>query len=326
MTGPEQTATPGRERQAQRVQVALLFASASVLGAVTVLVAAQSFVGPSASSAVAAVVVAMAVMMGVAGYFLATRLGSRGVHLAGMGEVSSYTRGLEAAVNERTAELEAANKELQRLATTDGLTGLLNHRAFQEVLAFELLRAQRHPRSLVLCMLDIDHFKTFNDGLGHPAGDEVLRSVAKLLEERLRAIDIVARYGGEEFAIILLDSSAEDGLRTANKIRDVFRDRPFPGEENQPSGKLTVSVGVAAYPEHAQTQPELIEMADIALYEAKRRGRDQAVCYQPGIPPRTRTGDLDGRSRRRADLTPGPEGPGSASASPEPPDEGDGRD
>jgi diguanylate cyclase (GGDEF)-like protein len=206
--------------------------------------------------------------------------------------LSSYTRGLEQAVQERTAELEAANQELQRLATTDGLTGLLNHRSFQDVLAFELLRARRHPRSVVLCMADIDDFKVFNDSFGHPAGDDLLREVATTLSESLRAIDIVARYGGEEFAIILLDTDADEGFRTATKICDRVRTRAFAGEENQPGGHVTISIGVAAYPAHAANQSDLIELADRALYEAKRRGRDQVVLYEASLPPRARTSDL----------------------------------
>jgi diguanylate cyclase (GGDEF)-like protein len=206
--------------------------------------------------------------------------------------LSSYTRGLEQAVQERTAELEEANRELQRLATTDGLTGLLNHRAFQEVIAFELLRAKRHPREVALCMIDIDAFKAFNDTLGHPAGDELLREVARAIQESLRAIDIIARYGGEEFAVILLDTDGPEGLKTAQKICEAVRGRTFAGEEHQPGGRLTVSVGVAAYPEHAGAQAELIEKADLALYEAKRRGKDQAVLYEPSIRPRARTTDL----------------------------------
>lgn len=206
--------------------------------------------------------------------------------------LSSYTRSLEKAVQERTAELEQANRELERRAQTDGLTGLMNHRTFQEAIAFELLRARRHPRRFALCMLDIDYFKTFNDRLGHPAGDELLREVARTLTESLRATDIVARYGGEEFAIVLFDTDADEGLRAAEKICEVFRNKSFAGEQHQPEGHLTVSIGVASFPAHASTQSDLIERADIALYEAKRRGRDCAVVYSPTLRPRTSTRDL----------------------------------
>lgn len=208
--------------------------------------------------------------------------------------LSSYTRGLERAVQERTAELETANRELKRLATTDGLTGLLNHRAFQEVLAFELLRAKRHPRPLTLCMVDIDNFKQFNDALGHPAGDELLREVARTVRESLRAIDIIARYGGEEFAVILLDTDPLEGRRAAEKIGETVRHRIFSGEEHQPGGRVTVSIGIAAYPEQARSQAELIEKADIALYEAKRQGKDRAVLFGPWVEPRASRADSTG--------------------------------
>jgi len=206
--------------------------------------------------------------------------------------LSSYTRGLEEAVQKRTAELEEANRELERLAKTDGLTGLVNHRSFQEMLSFELLRARRHPREVALLMVDIDHFKAFNDTLGHPAGDDLLREVANTLSRSLRATDVVARYGGEEFSIVLLDTDGDEGLRTAKKLCEVFQEQVFFGEEHQPGGRLTVSIGVASYPTHADTQTDLIERADIALYEAKRRGRNQAVLYESGMRPRARTADL----------------------------------
>lgn len=206
--------------------------------------------------------------------------------------LADYTRSLERAVQERTSELEAANRELQLLATTDGLTGLKNHRAFQEALAFEFKRADRHPRSMALCLIDIDHFKDYNDIHGHPAGDELLRRVGQLLRSHLRSIDIIARYGGEEFAVLMLDAGPEDGLRTAEKVVEMFRNTVFEGEHTQPGGKLTISAGVAASPDQADSPSELVLHADWALYDAKRHGRDKAILFGPDVQPPSSTRDL----------------------------------
>jgi diguanylate cyclase (GGDEF)-like protein len=208
-------------------------------------------------------------------------------------KLSVYTTRLEDAVRARTNELEAANRELQRLATTDGLTGVRNHRFFQTTLDFEIRRGQRHPHKIAMCMIDIDHFKIYNDTHGHPAGDDVLRKVASLLEKNLRSTDVLARYGGEEFAVILLDTTASEAFTTGNKLADVIRREPFEGQELQPGGKLTISVGVAAFPDDATDARDLVRCADLALYEAKRRGRDSVVRYAIDIPQHTgKTSDI----------------------------------
>lgn len=205
--------------------------------------------------------------------------------LATLGEVfnqmasslQAQTENLERLVEERTRELKAANEQLARLATIDELTGLFNHRYFQETLKFEALRSERRTGPLSLLMIDVDYFKQFNDTHGHPAGDKLLKAVAQKFRENLRTIDIVARYGGEEFAVILLDTSKEDAAIVGEKLRAAIADEPFPGRETQPDKRISVSIGLATMPEDASSPAELISQADAALYRAKRGGRNR-VC------------------------------------------------
>jgi len=197
-------------------------------------------------------------------------------------EIQGQTARLERLVADRTRELEAANSELgevvselERLARTDGLTGLRNHRAFQEALSFEVRRANRLKQPLSLLMIDVDHFKTYNDAHGHPAGDHVLKRVAHIFTETLRSIDLVARYGGEEFSVLLLDTSTEAARSVGEKLRQAVRSYEFPlADESQEKGRITVSVGLATLPDHASDAADLLERADATLYEAKRAGRD----------------------------------------------------
>ena len=174
-------------------------------------------------------------------------------------------------------QLDQAKKRLQQLAITDGLTGLYNYRFFKEQLLHEINRAARHNLSLSLVMLDIDNFKIYNDANGHPAGDEVLRRIAKLLQNNIRKIDIAARYGGEEFVIILPEASPESARVVTEKIRRLVEEEPIPFENKQPNGKLTVSLGLATYPTEAEDGKQLVSTADQRLYKAKQSGRNQVV-------------------------------------------------
>jgi diguanylate cyclase (GGDEF)-like protein len=198
-------------------------------------------------------------------------------------EVQSQERKLELTVEQRTRELRAAMDELQDLALRDGLTGLYNHRYFQDALTAELARSARYGRVVTLIFLDVDHFKNYNDLHGHPKGDELLKVLARILKNtgedpeiriRGRVSDIPARYGGEEFVVILPEADKDGGLVRAERIRAQIEDFPLEGRERQPGGKVTVSIGVAAYPQDGLTKQDLIAAADQALYRAKREGRN----------------------------------------------------
>jgi len=174
--------------------------------------------------------------------------------------------------------MEESNEALRELATRDGLTGLFNHRHFKDVLGTELTRAARYERPLCLIMLDVDHFKIYNDTNGHPAGDEVLKTLADIIKSRLRDVDRSARYGGEEFVALLPETDWKSGKTVAEDIRVQMENYPFKGRESQPLGKVTVSLGVAEFPTDCVDAASLVEKADEALYRAKSEGRNRVVC------------------------------------------------
>ncbi|MDQ3368775.1 MAG: diguanylate cyclase [Myxococcota bacterium] len=185
-------------------------------------------------------------------------------------------RELEAKIHERTHELAEANSRLAQLAVTDGLTNLYNHRHFHERLTLEVERSQRSGLPLSLLMLDVDHFKRFNDTFGHPAGDEVLRQLARVLADTRRANDVVARYGGEEFAVILVDTAKFTAAKVAERVRERIYAHDF-SEAAPHVGKLSVSIGVATFPEDSGDAEALVRAADTALYAAKHAGRNRVV-------------------------------------------------
>ena len=166
-------------------------------------------------------------------------------------------------------------EELERLAVTDGLTGLVNHRAMQQRLQDEAVRAKRSERPFSVIMADVDLFKTYNDEFGHPAGDEVLKQVARILKDCTRTVDCVARYGGEEFAALLPETAAEGAMAVAERMRERVAAATFVGRE------VTLSVGVAEFPADADSGPKIIAVADKALYEAKRTGRNRVMRAKP---------------------------------------------
>ncbi|MEW6207879.1 MAG: sensor domain-containing diguanylate cyclase [Acidobacteriota bacterium] len=161
-------------------------------------------------------------------------------------------------------------KRVQIQAMTDALTGLYNHRYFQERLEREIKLADRNDTHLSLIMLDLDHLKRINDTYGHRKGDAALTHVARMMRSSFRDIDICARYGGEEFVAILPQCGREDALKAAERLREAIASTPV-----RQIGQVTASIGVATYPESAVSQEELIEMADRAMYVAKESGRNR---------------------------------------------------
>ncbi|MBN1772937.1 MAG: GGDEF domain-containing protein [Deltaproteobacteria bacterium] len=232
--------------------------------------------------------------------------------------LSGHAQYLEQEVKLRTRELEGANRELQRLATTDPLTGLLNRRRMNEVLEQALDHHRRKQRQLSIVLIDLDHFKRFNDTHGHLAGDELLRILGLRLRTRSRVGDAAARlgaeaptprsgsfpraqldsspdgvvededaaaarYGGEEFVLILPETSKADALRVAERVRAAVARAPLV-ETLGDAGRVTLSAGIATFPEDGADQDALLRAADEALYAAKHAGRDR-ILAAPARPP-----------------------------------------
>ncbi len=167
------------------------------------------------------------------------------------------------------------HEDIKMKALTDGLTGLFNHRHFQERLEENIKRAERFREKLSLMLLDIDHFKRINDTYGHPVGDQVLKTLASVIDDTVREIDIPARYGGEEFAVLLIGADKKAAQQIAERLRQRVKKLRFPSQTGEFS--ITVSIGIATFPEDATTRETLIERADEALYQAKNSGRDRVV-------------------------------------------------
>lgn len=185
-------------------------------------------------------------------------------------------------LEEMTRELEEKNLILNNLANIDGLTGIYNHRFFQNALDQEISRATRHESYLSLLLIDIDHFKVINDTYGHQAGDFVLIEFAKVLMKNIRKYDILARYGGEEFAVILPKTTEQDALSVGEKLRLEIEQTTFSGESGD--HRITASFGQAyANPSTDEkfSKNIFINQADEALYEAKEKGRNLVIAYVP---------------------------------------------
>ena len=190
---------------------------------------------------------------------------------------------LEQKVQQRTAELETLNQRLAQLSITDGLTGLANRRHFDEAFETEWQRALRQGTPLAVLMLDVDHFKRYNDHYGHVAGDDCLRAVAGILKAAVRrAGELPARYGGEEFVVLLPGATEANALAEAENIRSGLELLSLPHTTSDVAQVVTVSVGVALFqPQRGQNPYSLIQAADAALYEAKHGGRNRVVLSSP---------------------------------------------
>ncbi len=173
------------------------------------------------------------------------------------------------------------HEKITEMAVRDGLTGLYNVRYFHQRINGEFNRIERLKHSLGLIFLDIDHFKKYNDTHGHPNGDKVLRQVAEIIRKEFRPTDIIARYGGEEFVVALPHATLEEARERAENLRKAIEEAPFPNEETQPLGKVTISIGVSAFPEVANDPKVLLKSADDALYIIKESTRNAVHCAEP---------------------------------------------
>ncbi|MGM0558863.1 MAG: diguanylate cyclase [Myxococcota bacterium] len=184
---------------------------------------------------------------------------------------------LEVIVNQVAISLQNARlySQMEEMATTDGLTGLANHRSFQSRLEEVIARHKRSEEPFGLLLTDIDHFKPVNDTYGHPVGDEVLRQVSGVFRELLREVDLPCRYGGEEFAIILEDTDREGAMKTANRLREAISELEFDTEKG--SFSVTMSMGVTIWPEDRREKQPLIDLTDEALYYSKENGRNRVT-------------------------------------------------
>jgi len=217
-------------------------------------------------------------------------------HSCTLGVVSIYSETLNAFSQEDIVSMEriashVSNvldkilifKHTKELSITDDLTGLYNRRYLNQRFEREVLRAKRYKRPLSVIMIDIDYFKNYNDSNGHILGDEVLKKVSHLMESNIRKADILARYGGEEFILLLPEIDKEHANTVAEKLRQTIEVSHFPGEEDLPNHRLTISLGISTLLNDTHHAQELVDLADKALYKAKRDGRNRVVSYSPDI-------------------------------------------
>ena len=192
--------------------------------------------------------------------------------------LGAYTGVIFERLRRDRVERRELRQQLSRLAFTDPLTDLPNRRHFEEVMNAEIARISRYGGICSIAMIDVDHFKNYNDTLGHPAGDEVLRRLASLMKDHIRNTDFLARYGGEEFALLMVNTPRKEAIQAVQRIIDAVEDHPFPDEHVQPGGHLTISAGIASAPDDGTEPAAIIRASDVALYDAKRRGRNRVIA------------------------------------------------
>ncbi|MCA9830738.1 MAG: GGDEF domain-containing protein [Dehalococcoidia bacterium] len=227
-----------------------------------------------------------------------------GARVVGTMELWSSRAGAFTTDDDRMAELMASqvatavaaadtHEVAQHQARHDALTGLPNRRQLEDDVATRHAQALTHAKSTAVVMIDIDHFKRFNDDFGHRVGDVTLQRVAEVLRAGIREHDSVYRYGGEEFTMVLPNVGMDDALQLVDRIRAAVERTPLTGETLEPVGPVTISAGIAVAPEHGRAMDILIELADHAMYEAKASGRNRVVGYRPpsdgGLAPWPRT-------------------------------------
>jgi diguanylate cyclase (GGDEF)-like protein len=177
-------------------------------------------------------------------------------------------------LNKKAGMLKSANRQLKELAHRDGLTGLYNHRFFQESLESELRRAERYKRPFSLLFIDLDYFKIYNDAHGHLSGNKLLTELSDLLRSYFRKTDVVCRFGGDEFVVILPEASKKQTRMKAAKLHEQVADHPFEGRTALPGNRVTISIGFATFPQDGGDAAALLEHADQVMFAAKKnRGR-----------------------------------------------------
>ncbi len=186
-------------------------------------------------------------------------------------------RQLMARMKNDAVKLKRMNEKLKDLANRDELTGMYNRRWFQKALEIEWTRCRRYKRVFSLIMTDLDHFKQYNDTFGHPAGDKVLKDLAKIFREKTREPTMAVRFGGEEFVILAPETDKKKARQLAERLRKMVAGFPFKGKNPRSREMVTLSLGIATYPEDGEDCESLIEYADEALYRAKDKGRN-LVC------------------------------------------------
>jgi len=179
--------------------------------------------------------------------------------------------------------LHSLLEKTSELSVTDGLTGLYNQAHFFLLLRLQLSRSKRYHQPFSLIMIDLDNFKNYNDHNGHVKGSDVLKRIALLMRNVFRSTDILAKYGGDEFVVILPNSDRVGAFLAADRLREIVEIEPFDGRQYQPTGKLTLSLGISSFPEHGEEEEEILNKADKALYFSKSSGRNKTVIYNSDL-------------------------------------------